>query len=450
MSLICPICQDNLVNTESIDNYVNKCGHVYHSACLLPWWDRNADPTCPECRQPCNMDTINKIFLNVDRSDEEIRDPVSLSIPDVDVKTEALLRQLKEYIDLQTYNQTKDINDKFRQQNTEFSTLLLNCNQRLTSNYNDKLSSVSKELADVISDEHKRLITELNSQQRPGHSKSFNASTATQYSTDEPVRFGFVRNLLISCRSNWWSSCVAPLIALLCLIAVIIYSNFILHAVKSTEHSGDIKTLNVSRRLDMLNMELNQISEDFKHDNKYILTRLDSVQEKIRTGVNTQGITNRFNELNGKTDKLLLEQIQTDRRVNMKLDVVQNSINMLKTEMEAKRTSDGQFSPGDRAALSKLEDDNNNLRIKLDRLQSLLAEKEHLKADELRKQIENDQELSPQNREGRNMWDESADIWHKFTEAIGVDSGCGGNASAHITWIIACTFGAYIIHIYRY
>lgn len=449
MSLICPICQDNLVNTEAIDNYVNKCGHVYHSACLLPWWDRNTDPTCPECRQPCNMDTITKIFLNVDRSDEEISDPLSISIPVVDVKTEALLRQVKEYIDLQTYKQTKDINDKFRQQNTEFSTLLLNSNQRLTSNYNDKLSSVSKELSEVISDEHKRLLTELDPQQRASHSKSFNTSTATQYSAGEPLRFAFIRNLFNSCRSNWWASCVVPLIALLCLIAVIIYSNFILHAVKSTEHSGEIKTHNVSRRLDMLSTELSQIGIDFKNDNKYILTRLDNMQEQIRTGVNTQGITNRFKELNGKMDKLLLEQIQTDRRVNLKLDVVQNSINILKTQMEAEHTNEGQFSPSDRIALSKLEDDNNNLRTKLDRLQIILAEKENLKADELRKQIENDQELSPQNREGRNMWEEPADLWHKFTEAIGVDSGCG-NVSVNIAWIIVCTFGAYIINIYRY
>lgn len=308
---------------------------------------------------------------------------------------------------------------------------------------------MSKELSDVISDEHKRLLTELDPHQRSGPSKSYNTSTATEYSAGEPSRFGFNSSLFRSCRSNWWMSCVAPLIALLCLIAVIVYSHFILHAVKSTEHSGEMKTHNVSRRLEMLSMELDQIANGINRDNKYILTRLESMQEAVRNGVNTQGLANRLNELNGKVDKLLLEQIQTDRRVNLKLEVVQNGINVLKTQLEAERTATGQFSPSDRVALNKLEEDNLSLRSKLDRLQRLLSEKENLKADELRKQIENDKELSPQNRESRNMWDEPADLWHKFTDVIGVHSGCGG-VNAQMTWIIGCAFSAFAIHVYRY
>lgn len=146
MSLICPICQDFLINGESTDNYVNKCGHVYHSSCLLPWWDRAPEPNCPECRQPCNMDTITKIFLTVDNS---LNTEANKTTPIItgDAKTETLIRQIKEHIDVQTYAQTKDLNDKFRQQNNDFSTLLLNSSQRLTNNYNDKLSAVSKELS---------------------------------------------------------------------------------------------------------------------------------------------------------------------------------------------------------------------------------------------------------------------------------------------------------------
>lgn len=147
MSLICPICQDNLINGESTDNYVNRCGHVYHSACLLPWWDRAPEPNCPECRQPCNIDTITKIFLTVDHSLNDTDADTKTTISIGDTNTQALLRQIKEHIDIQTYTQTKDINDKFRQQHSDFSTLLLNSSKSLTSNYNDKLSAVSKELS---------------------------------------------------------------------------------------------------------------------------------------------------------------------------------------------------------------------------------------------------------------------------------------------------------------
>lgn len=147
MSLICPICQENLINGESTDNYANKCGHVYHSQCILPWWDRATEPNCPQCREPCNINTITKIFLTVDETvasrDKDKPAPIAIDDP----KTETLLRHIKEHIDVQTYNQTKDLNDKFRQQNAEFSTLLLNNITRLRTNYDDKLTAVSKELS---------------------------------------------------------------------------------------------------------------------------------------------------------------------------------------------------------------------------------------------------------------------------------------------------------------
>lgn len=146
MSLICPICQENLINGESTDNYANKCGHVYHSKCILPWWDRATEPNCPQCREPCNMNTITKIFLTVDDSLANATDsnaPIQIGDP----KTETFLRQIKEHIVYHTNNQTKDLNEKFRQQNSEFSTLLLNNITRLRSNYDDKLSAVSKELS---------------------------------------------------------------------------------------------------------------------------------------------------------------------------------------------------------------------------------------------------------------------------------------------------------------
>lgn len=145
MSLICPICHDYLINGESTDNFVNKCGHVYHSACLLPWWDSTPEPSCPECRQPCNMDTITKIFLTVEQSDHPNTDHNNTNSLG-DPKTDTLFSKIKEHMDGCTNAQTKDLNVKFRQQTTDFSSLLLNSNQRLTTNYKDKLSEVSKEL----------------------------------------------------------------------------------------------------------------------------------------------------------------------------------------------------------------------------------------------------------------------------------------------------------------
>lgn len=145
MSLICPICQENLINGESTDNYANKCGHVYHSKCILPWWDRATEPNCPQCREPCNINTITKIFLTVD--DSQANSASNEPTPIDDPKAETLLRQIKEHIAHQTNNQTKDLNEKFRQQNSEFSTLLLNNITRLRTNYDDKLSAVSKELS---------------------------------------------------------------------------------------------------------------------------------------------------------------------------------------------------------------------------------------------------------------------------------------------------------------
>lgn len=147
MSLICLICQENLINGESTDNYVNKCGHVYHSNCILPWWDRAPEPNCPQCREPCNIDTITKIFLTVDNSPASSETNTPTPITFDDPKTEALFRRIREHIDVQTYNQTKDLNDKFRQQNSEFSTLLLNNITRLRSNYDEKLTAVSKDLS---------------------------------------------------------------------------------------------------------------------------------------------------------------------------------------------------------------------------------------------------------------------------------------------------------------
>lgn len=147
MSLICPICQENLINQDSLDNYVNKCGHVYHSNCILPWWDRTPEPTCPQCREPCNIDTITKIYLTVDDTPVNSDSPKTTPIAMDDPKAELLLRHIREHIERQTYNQTKDLNEKFRQQNSEFSAMLLNNVTRLKSNYEDKLSAVSKELS---------------------------------------------------------------------------------------------------------------------------------------------------------------------------------------------------------------------------------------------------------------------------------------------------------------
>lgn len=440
MSLICPICQDNLINGQSTDNYVNKCGHVYHSACLLPWWDKAPESNCPECRQPCNMDTITKIFLTVDHS--EVNTEKNQATPIGDLKTQTLLRQIKEHIDVQTYTQTKDINDKFRQQNSDFSTLLLNSNQRLTSNYNDKLSTVSKELTEVISGEHKRLLAESDSPSRPAH--------ISESSGKRPTESGFRYSLF-----NYWKSkpvyCIGLIIAIFCfiaLIAVLIYSLLTFHAIKSSKSFDEMKTNNVSQRLELLSQQLYQITDGVSDDIKNIKFDLENIRQLIKNGKNSQELLNRLGEISRKEDDLLLEQIQTDRRVNLKLEVLHNGINMLKAQIESANSSaNSQEQTINRMKLDQLEEQNRQLEKKLQHLQTTLVEGRNLNAADLVKQIENDNELSVQTEQSKSVWEEPKELWRKFTDVIGVQSSSVG-INAKVEWIFACTISTMIVSIF--
>lgn len=454
MSLICPICQDNLVNSESIDNFVNKCGHVYHSACLLPWWDQHhgADPTCPECRQPCHMDTIQKIYFTLDATEDGNAGalPSQVASGGNDVAHEAMLRQIKEYITLQTCSQTKDLNDKFRAQSTEFSSLMLNSSQRLTSNYNDKLTSVSKDLTDVITTENQRLLTKLVGNPAGGSQSSPPRKSAMALTVDEgdaldtPETSFNYKHLAPNRCTGRQLNYIAIGIAVMCLIAVIGYSHFILHAVKKTEFSGEEKTSNVSKGLQQLSRELSNVASTVNQNQRDMHDKMDVLHELLRTGINTRAVTARLNDLTDKLDKLLLEQIQTDRRTDLKLNVLQNEVSMVAAQIEAGlRKNMTQASANQRdGTLEKLRQDNQSLQEKLQHLQRIISNSTNASTVQVRRTIEADPLLTPQSqRQAKNLWD-------KFTMAIGVDSGCG-IVSAQIVYVMAMTFAAMLLQFGR-
>lgn len=458
MSLICPICQDNLVNSDSVDNYVNKCGHVYHSACLLPWWDqaRNSESTCPECRQPCNMDTITKLYFNVEPTEDGAASLKPPSTFGMDAKSEAVLRQIKEYIDVQTYSQTKDINDKFRQQNSDFSSLLLNSNQRMTSNYTEKLTTITKELTEVICDEHTRLLNEIKPRRQVNTSQVSSASSAaplnplntTELSNadafkSDPDR-GIDFAILDFCRTRRGCEFLAAGIALLCLIAVIGYSHLILHAVQKTENSDQAKTLNVSKGMQMLTQEVNAIAATVNQNQKETREKLEVLREVMRTGLNTKPVGDGLNKLTGQMDKLLLEQIQSDRKVDYKLEYLQNELNMLRTQINADSKNSTQLKRLDNDDnVREMEEQNHILQVKLQRLQNIVANRANATAAQIRTKIENDETLTPQSqRQGKNIWD-------KFTNYLGVESA-GTDHSAQIMYICSITFAAVLIQMRRF
>ena len=44
------------------DIKATKCGHLFHSHCLLEWLERSN--TCPQCRGATNTEDLIQIFLN--------------------------------------------------------------------------------------------------------------------------------------------------------------------------------------------------------------------------------------------------------------------------------------------------------------------------------------------------------------------------------------------------
>ncbi|KAJ6636748.1 putative isoaspartyl peptidase/L-asparaginase [Pseudolycoriella hygida] len=415
--------EENLINGESVDNFVNKCGHVYHSKCILPWWDSTPEPTCPQCREPCNIDTITKIFLTVDHSPEfdDANRPTTIAIGDP--KMDTLLRQMKEHIDVQTYNQSKDINDKFRQQNSDFSTLLLNNITRLKSNYDDKLSSVSRELTTAISSEHKRLLTALDSHDRTDL-EGFNVAdehspTKRRQKFKHPI------------------AAVTCFIALVCLIVVIIYSHLILNALHTNEHFGSLNINNISQRLDSLTQELHDIASNVSRDNKNVKVALDNIGRSTSNGIKTQEILNRLGEVVRRGDQLLLEQIQTDRRINLKLEVLDNDISILKTLLKSEKTLDS--NPKITEKQNQLEEQNHRLEAKLQHLQTILNNSPNAKPEELRKEIENDSELTPEKEDPKSIREEAVDLWNRLIHSDNSKSS-GRVHSLNICYIVASIF----------
>lgn len=425
MSLICPICQENLISKESPDNYVNKCGHVYHSNCILPWWDRTPEPTCPQCREPCNIDTITKIYLTVDDTvasgDSSNK---STAIPMDDPKAEALLRQVKEHINLQTYNQTKDLNDKFRQLNSEFSTMLLNNITRLRSNYDDKLSAVSKELTTAIS-------TAMDPQNERTDPESCNLADA-QSKTKLRRQHRFLHPVAgITC-----------LLAAITLIIVIVYSHLILDALKSSANSLNIH--NISQRLDSLNDELHRVATNASRDNKNLRLAVDSVGKSVGNGLKTQDILKRLDDVSHRGDQMLLEQIQTDRRINLKLEVLENSINILKTQIEADRTSKSQTNVFDHRQM-ELEDQNRQLQAKLEHLKNILDKNGTPEA--LRKEIENDSQLATATDEPKSVREEAVELWNKLIHSDSSRSGGAAISSVGIVLMVASAVTTFLLQI---
>lgn len=245
-----------------------------------------------------------------------------------------------------------------------------------------------------------------------------------------------------------------PIAAITCLIAVvtlfvvIIYSHLILNAIHSNEYSGSLNINNISQRLDWLNSELHQIAENASRDNKNVKVAMENMGKSMGNGVKTQEILNRLAEVSRRGDQLLLEQIQTDRRINLKLEVVENNINILKTQIEADKNSKAQ-SKGFAEQQNRLEERNRQLETKLQHLETILDKNSKLEPDALRKEIENDSQLAPEPEEAKSISEQAVDIWNKLINSDNSKSSSDGH-SAKIVFIIACTVTTFTIQLGRF
>lgn len=245
-----------------------------------------------------------------------------------------------------------------------------------------------------------------------------------------------------------------PMAAITCLVAVVtlfvvvIYSHLILNAIHSNEFSGSLNINNISQRLDWLNSELHQIADNASRDNKNVKLAVDNIGKSMGNGVKGQEILNRLGEITRRGDQLLLEQIQTDRRINLKLEVVENNINILKKQIEADQNSNAQTKVFDEQQ-NHLEERNRQLETKLQHLESVLNENAKLAPDALRKEIENDSLLAPESEEAKSISEKAADIWNKLTNSEWSKSASGGHSSK-IVFTIAGTVAAFLMHIGRF
>lgn len=293
----------------------------------------------------------------------------------------------------------------------------------------------------VISDERKRLLTQLDHQ---GNSSgaAYDISTG-----DLTIDKHIPSKSKITAATKKVSRC-SIMTAALCLIIIvvtIVYSHLILNAIHSNEYSGEMTINNISQRLDKLSLELHQITDTVIRDNKNIKLDLETLKESIGNSVKTQDVLKRLGEVSRKEDQLLLEQIQTDRKVNLKLEVLQNGINIIKAQIEA----DKMAKSDDELKLSQLESENRELESKLEHLRTILSNTSQLDAGELRTQIENDNELSPKTEDVRSIWVETVDLWNKLVKSDSVTSSSVGHTTK-VTCILACTMTTFISTVYRF
>ncbi|XP_065097052.1 E3 ubiquitin-protein ligase TRAIP isoform X1 [Paramisgurnus dabryanus] len=74
----CTICSDFFDNSKDVAAI--HCGHTFHYACLLQWFQSAPSKTCPQCRkQVSTRHIINKLFFDIAPEDDGIPvDPESL------------------------------------------------------------------------------------------------------------------------------------------------------------------------------------------------------------------------------------------------------------------------------------------------------------------------------------------------------------------------------------
>lgn len=276
----------------------------------------------------------------------------------------------------------------------------------------------------AITSEHKRLLTALDPHER----HDAESYLADEHSTSKLKR----RRKFIHPLAG-----VTCLVAVVTLIVVIVYSHLILNAVHTNANFGSLNINNISQRLDWLNDELHQIANNASRDNRNLRLSLDSMGKSLGNGIKTPDILKRLDDVTHRVDQLLLEQIQTDRRINLKLEVLENSVNILKSQLEADRMSRSQINSDD-GKQSQLEAQNRQIEAKLTHLKAILDRNANLPPEELRKEIENDSQLAPE--ESKSVWDEAVDHWNKLVHSDSSRSSSNDRCSVGIRLIVASVF----------
>ena len=60
MNVNCSTCLELL--SASDDLFSTPCGHVFHSHCILQWFETGKS-NCPQCRNRCRESQLQKLFL---------------------------------------------------------------------------------------------------------------------------------------------------------------------------------------------------------------------------------------------------------------------------------------------------------------------------------------------------------------------------------------------------